>query len=137
MNHKPYVTYRHVEHAIEGLATPICADQESMERVRNKQLGRTLASAVGLVALTWLTTLAATLPAIAEQGISTEKVPTDPLDPSRSDLSTDCDRLAAAPTDAGRAPAIAGVRIEAIAIVPAMMACIEATHQYPISVPSI
>jgi TPR repeat protein len=56
-----------------------------------------------------------------------------PVSPSalRSDLVTDCDRLAAHPSDEQRPPDVAGVFEPEIDIVAALRACAEAVRQYP------
>jgi TPR repeat protein len=56
---------------------------------------------------------------------------TEPTDPLRRDLVTDCDRLAANPADPQRPRSIAGVRINHIDIVPALTACDAAMRQFP------
>jgi TPR repeat protein len=57
-------------------------------------------------------------------------VPTASL-PAADGSVTDCDRLAANPTDAQRAKSVKGVRITDIQIVPALAACNQAMQQYP------
>jgi len=53
-------------------------------------------------------------------------------DTTRRDFATDCDRLAANPSDQQRPPGVAGVlRTDAIDIVPALKACNDAMRQYP------
>jgi uncharacterized protein len=56
-----------------------------------------------------------------------------PVSPSalRPDLATDCDRLAAHPSDEQRPPDVAGVFEYEIDIVAALRACDEAVRQYP------
>jgi hypothetical protein len=56
---------------------------------------------------------------------------TEPSDPLRLDLVTECDRLAANPLDPQRPPSVAGVLLDKIDIVPALTACNAAMHQYP------
>jgi hypothetical protein len=52
-------------------------------------------------------------------------------DPSRHDLVTDCDRLAAMPYDTGHAPGLAGVEVDKIDIAAATAACNDAIARYP------
>jgi tetratricopeptide (TPR) repeat protein len=54
-----------------------------------------------------------------------------PDDPSRHDLVTDCDRLAAMPYDNGRPPGLPGVEFDQINVKAATAACNDATAQYP------
>jgi TPR repeat protein len=56
---------------------------------------------------------------------------TEPSDPLRLDLVTDCDRLAANPADPQRPRGIVGVRPYQINIVPALSACNAAQRQFP------
>jgi CHAT domain-containing protein/tetratricopeptide (TPR) repeat protein len=56
---------------------------------------------------------------------------TDPADPLRLGLVTDCDRLAALPSDSGRAIGVVGIALDKIDIAPALAACNEAMRQYP------
>ena len=60
-----------------------------------------------------------------------ETRPTNPADTLRRDLVTDCDRLAAAPTDPQRPPSVPGVSVGKIDIVPALTACNATMRQYP------
>ncbi len=56
---------------------------------------------------------------------------TEPTDPLRLNLVTDCDRLAASGIDPQRPPGIVGVIPEKIDIVPALSACNDAMRQFP------
>jgi TPR repeat protein len=56
---------------------------------------------------------------------------TSPADNLRRDLVTDCDRLAAMPSDTGHAPELKGVEVDKINIAAATPACNEAMRQYP------
>ena len=56
--------------------------------------------------------------------------PSATSDPRR-DLVTDCDRLAAMPSDTGHAPDLKGIDMDKIDIPSAMIACNEAMKQYP------
>jgi TPR repeat protein len=55
----------------------------------------------------------------------------EPTDPLRRDLQTDCDRLAASPLDAQRPRGIDGVEVGKIDVVPALAACDAAMRDYP------
>jgi tetratricopeptide (TPR) repeat protein len=55
----------------------------------------------------------------------------EPADPFRRDLVTDCDRLAASPDDSKRANGVAGIHPKKIDIVSARTACNDAMRQYP------
>jgi uncharacterized caspase-like protein len=61
---------------------------------------------------------------------TTPGAPSAPSDPRR-DLITDCDRLAAMPSDTGHAPDLKGIDMDKIDIPSAMIACNEAMKQYP------
>lgn len=50
---------------------------------------------------------------------------------SLQDLVTDCDRLAAAPSDQEKPPNIAGIKLSEIDILPALLACETAMQKYP------
>jgi TPR repeat protein len=52
-------------------------------------------------------------------------------DPLRHDLITDCDRLAAMPSDSRHPPSLTGVEPDKINVAAAAMACNEAMAQYP------
>jgi len=52
-------------------------------------------------------------------------------DGQHRDLITDCDRLAAMPSDTGHSPELKGIDIDKIDIPSAMLACNEAMKQYP------
>jgi tetratricopeptide (TPR) repeat protein len=52
-------------------------------------------------------------------------------DPPRRGLVTDCDRLAAMPTDTGHAAGVAGVEFERIDVAAAGAACNDAMQRYP------
>jgi tetratricopeptide (TPR) repeat protein len=56
---------------------------------------------------------------------------TQPADPLRPELVTDCDRLAANPRDAQRPNSVAGLTAGRIDIAPALAACNEAVGKYP------
>src|ERR1700728_3907230 len=54
-----------------------------------------------------------------------------PADPLRRDLVTDCDRLAATPSDPQRPNGVEGIATDHIDIVPALAACNDAVSKYP------
>ena len=70
-------------------------------------------------------------PRVADKGTVKEARGTNPAETLRRDLVTDCDRLAAHPSDEQRPPGIAGVSTEAIDVVPALRACSDVMGQYP------
>jgi tetratricopeptide (TPR) repeat protein len=65
--------------------------------------------------------------AAAAPGASPAPVP----DKLRRDLISDCDRLAAMPSDTGHAPDLKGIDVDKIDIPSALVACNEAMKQYP------